>query len=318
MSTILVTGGAGFIGSHLCEKLILLGYNIICLDNFNDCYDPLIKRSNVERSLRHSHYKLIEGDILDGEMVDNLVKQFNIETIIHLAALAGVRRSILTPLDYIDTDIKGTVTLLESCKKHGIKRFIFASSSSVYGNCTSPFREENPLSAQTSPYAAAKHSGELYCRTYHLLYGIPTVCLRFFTVYGPRQRPDMAIHIFTKAIHEGREICIYGDGNSSRDYTYVDDIIDGIVASLNLQRDFEVINLGNSNTVHIMDLVAMIESKLAKPARIRFLPEQPGDVPATCADISKAVDLLGYDPKVKLDEGIERFAAWYEKSSDRS
>lgn len=318
MSTILVTGGAGFIGSHLCEKLILLGHDVICLDNFNDCYDPLIKRSNIERVLRHSQYKLIEGDILDSDLVDSLVKQFNIEVIIHLAALAGVRRSILTPLDYIDTDIKGTVTLLEACKKHGIKRFIFASSSSVYGTCTSPFREDDTLAAQTSPYAAAKYSGELFCRTYHLLYGIPTVCLRFFTVYGPRQRPDMAIHIFTKAIYEGREICIYGNGGSSRDYTYVDDIVDGIIASMNLQSDFEVINLGNSKAVNIMDLVAMIESKLVKPACVRFLPEQQGDVPATCADISKAVKLLGYNPKVKLDEGIEKFTAWYENSSDRT
>ena len=318
MSTILVTGGAGFIGSHLCEKLICLGYDVICLDNFNDGYSPLIKRNNVAKAIRHSQYRLVEGDILDGDLVDNLVKQSEVEAIVHLAALAGVRRSILDPLDYVDVDIKGTVILLEACKKHRIKKFVFASSSSVYGANTAPFKEFDPLSAQTSPYATAKYCGELYCRTYNLLYGIPTVCLRFFTVYGPRQRPDMAIHIFTKAIHEDRELCIYGDGSSSRDYTYIDDIVDGIVSSLNLQHNFEVINLGNSNAINIKNLVEVIESKLAKHARIRFLPEQQGDVPTTCADISKAVNLLGYTPKVKLDEGIERFVNWYENSTNSS
>lgn len=312
MSTVLVTGGAGFIGSNLCEKLLQLGYDVICLDNFNDCYDPSVKRSNVLKALRHSNYKLVEGDILDGVLVEGLMEHSNIETVVHLAALAGVRRSILTPLDYVDVDIKGTVMLLEACKNHDIKRFVFASSSSVYGANISPFRESDPLGAQISPYAAAKYSGELYCRTYNLLYGIQTVCLRFFTVYGPRQRPDMAVHIFTKAIYEGREISIYGDGSSSRDYTYVDDIIDGIVASMNLQRNFEVINLGNSNAVNIMSLMGMIENKLTKHARVRFLPGQQGDVPTTCADISKAASLLGYNPKVKLDEGIERFVDWYE------
>ena len=313
MSTILVTGGAGFIGSHLCEKLLLMGYGVICLDQFNDSYEPDLKRSNIQKVLRHSNYKLVEGDILDGDLVESLMKQSDTEAIVHLAALAGVRRSILTPLDYIDTDIKGTVTLLEACKRVGVKKFIFASSSSVYGTAASPFREEDTPGIQTSPYAAAKYSGELYCRTYSLLYGIQTVCLRFFTVYGPRQRPDMAIHIFTKAISEDREICIYGDGSSSRDYTYVDDIVDGIISSIRLQCDFEVINLGNSSTVNIKSLVEVIEAKLSKIANIHFSPEQQGDVPATCADISKAVSLLGYAPKVKLEEGIEKFVQWYKK-----
>jgi len=312
MSTILVTGGAGFIGSHLCEKLLLQGYEVLCLDNFNDSYDPSIKRSNLGKVLRHSHYKLLEGDILDESLVGSVLKNSKVDAIVHLAALAGVRRSILTPLDYIDVDIKGTVALLEACKNHGVKKFIFASSSSVYGTDPSPFREDAALGAQTSPYAAAKHCGELYCRTYSLLYGIQATCLRFFTVYGPRQRPDMAVHIFTKAISEGHDIFIYGDGSSSRDYTYVDDIVDGITASLDLQKEFEIFNLGNSSTVHIMNLIAMIESKLAKKACIRFLPDQPGDVPTTCADISKAAGMLGYSPKVKLEEGIGRFVSWYE------
>jgi len=318
MSSILVTGGAGFIGSHLCERFLLLGHEVLCLDNFNNSYDPAIKRCNVAKALRHSHYRLVEGDILDESLVGGLLKSSGTDAVVHLAALAGVRRSILTPLDYVDVDIKGTVSLLEACQKYDVKKFIFASSSSVYGASPSPFREDAVLEAQTSPYAAAKHCGELYCRTYSLLYGIQTSCLRFFTVYGPRQRPDMAIRTFTKAISEGRDIFIYGDGSSSRDYTYVDDIVDGITAALDLDRQFEIFNLGNSNAVNIISLVKMLGSKLAKEAHIRFMPEQQGDVPTTCADISKAAALLGYIPKVKLEDGIERFVDWYENCLARS
>lgn len=311
---ILVTGGAGFVGSHLCERLILQGRTVICLDNFNDNYDPAIKRSNIQCCLRHSEFRLVEGDIMDKDLIDRLMTQYNIDTIIHLAALAGVRKSIAAPLNYIDTDIGGTVGLLDAGRKHDIKKFIFASSSSVYGSGATPFSEKDPLRAQISPYAAAKYSAELFCRTYQQLYGFPVVCLRFFTVYGPRQRPDMAVNIFTRAIDEGREISIYGDGTSFRDYTYIDDIIDGIVASIDLQCDFETINLGSSRPVSLLTLVKTIEEKMKKQAHLCFLPDQPGDVPATLADISKAAGMLAYTPKVSLPEGVGLYADWYQRT----
>ena len=313
---ILVTGGAGFIGSHLCERLLSLGSRVICLDNFNDAYDHNIKKKNISAAMSDPGFKLIEGDILDEALVEDIMKQYGVNLIIHLAALAGVRSSICAPLDYVDNDIKGTVTLLEASHKHGIKKFIFASSSSVYGIGETPFREVNTALCQVSPYAAAKYSGELFCRAFYELYGIPTVCLRFFTVYGPRQRPDMAICKFTRAADEGREINIYGNGGSSRDYTYIDDVIDGIVASIRLKCGFEIINLGNSSATGLMELVKVIESKLNKTAKIRFLPDQQGDVPATCADIGKAAALLGFKPKVGLSEGIGRFVDWYKKTTD--
>ncbi len=315
MSHVLVTGGAGFIGSHLCERLLCLGCHVINLDNFCESYDSSIKRNNVLKAIRHTNYRLVEGDILDRTLLDNLAEQSDPDIVIHLAALAGVRRSIENPLDYIDVDIKGTVNLLEVCKKYNIGKFIFASSSSVYGTNSPPFKENDKLELQTSPYAVAKQSGELYCRTYHHLYGIPTACLRFFTVYGPGQRPDMAVHIFTKTIAEGRELYIYGDGASSRDYTYVDDIIDGILSVMQLRLDFEVFNLGNSLPVNIKELIRVIETKLGKQANIKYLPVQPGDVPVTCADISKSAQLLNFHPKIKLEEGIERFVEWYSSLS---
>lgn len=311
--TILVTGGAGFIGSHLCEKLLLLDYSVVCLDNFNDSYNPSIKRGNIQMMLRRPKFRLAEGDILDAAFVDNIMNQYKISIIVHLAALAGVRGSIRAPLEYVETDISGTVMLLEACGKYGIKKFIYASSSSVYGRAETPFREDDVMGPQISPYAAAKYSGEMFCRTYNQLYGFPVVCLRFFTVYGSRQRPEMAIHSFTKAIDEEREIHIYGDGSSTRDYTYIDDITDGIVASINLQCNYEAINLGSSNAVSVLSLIKMIESKLGKTAKLKFLPDQPGDVPATFADNGKAAALLGYRPKVSLEEGVERFVRWYKR-----
>lgn len=310
---ILVTGGAGFIGSHLCERLLGLGCRVVCLDNFNDAYEHNIKRDNIQAALASPGFSLIEGDILDAALVGEIMERYGIDVVVHLAALAGVRSSIRTPLDYVDTDIKGTVTMLEASRKHGVKKFIFASSSSVYGTAATPFSESDTSLLQVSPYAAAKYSGELFCRTFFELYGIPTVCLRFFTVYGPRQRPDMAIHKFTKAILEDREIDIYGNGASSRDYTYIDDIIDGIVASIRLKCGYEVINLGNSSATGILELVKKIETGLNKTAKTRFLPDQQGDVPATFADIGKAAALLGFKPRVSLTEGIARFADWYKK-----
>jgi UDP-glucuronate 4-epimerase len=309
-----VTGGAGFIGSHLCERLLRDGTEVICIDNFNDSYDPCIKRSNLDFCGRCSNFRLIEGSILDTGLIDLVMAMESPEAVVHLAALAGVRDSISNPLDYIDTDVKGTAVMLEACRKSGAGKFIFASSSSVYGNAPTPFREDAYPLLQVSPYASAKYAGELFCRTYNHLYGIPVVCLRFFTVYGPRQRPDMAVYKFTRAVAEERDIDIYGSGSSFRDYTYVDDIVDGIISSISLTCGYEVINLGNSTTTGILDLVAIIEEKLNKKARLNFMPDQPGDVPATRADISKAETLLGYKPKVTLDEGIGRFAEWYMKN----
>lgn len=313
--SILVTGGAGFIGSHLCERLLRMGGKVICLDNLNDAYDHNIKKNNIQAALSDPGFTLVEGDILDAALVEGVMERFGIDTVIHLAALAGVRSSIESPLDYVDTDIKGTVTLLEASRKHAIKKFIFASSSSVYGTAATPFSEADTGLSQVSPYAAAKYSGELFLRTFHDLYGIPTVCLRFFTVYGPRQRPDMAIHKFTRAAAEGRVIDIFGNGGSSRDYTYIDDTIDGIIASIRLKCGFEVINLGNSSATGLSDLVKFIEKSLNKTVKTRFLPDQQGDVPVTFADISKAASLLDYRPKVGLTEGIGRFVDWYEKNN---
>ncbi|MGI6667900.1 MAG: GDP-mannose 4,6-dehydratase [Acetivibrionales bacterium] len=309
--SILVTGGAGFIGSHTCDRLLETGRSVVCLDNFNDSYCPRAKRNNIKDALTNPRFKLVEGDILDVSLIGNILSHTGADTVIHLAALAGVRNSIQAPLDYVDTDIKGTAAMLEACKTFGIRKFIFASSSSVYGLSQIPFREEDASGFQCSPYAVAKYSGELFCRMYTHLYGISTVCLRFFTVYGPRQRPDMAIHKFAKAILEGSEICIFGDGSSSRDYTYIDDIVDGIISSISLNCGFEAINLGNSCQVNIMDLVKIMENVLGKPAKIRFAEKQPGDVPSTCASIGKAAKLLGYRPKVSLEEGLRRFAEWF-------
>lgn len=308
---LLVTGGAGFIGSHLCERLLRSGAEVVCLDNFNDVYDPAMKKRNLDPCVRCSNFRLVDGDILDAEITAAVMEQEAPEVIIHLAALAGVRGSVLDPLKYVDADVKGTVAMLECCRKYGVKKFIFASSSSVYGTCQTPFREENAPTVQVSPYAAAKYSGEVFCRTYSHLYGLPVICLRFFTVYGPRQRPDMAIHTFAGSIIADREIKIFGNGTSIRDYTYVDDVIDGIMSSIELPCTFETINLGNSSTTSIMELVSILESKLGKKANLNFLPAQPGDVPATCADITKAKSILGYDPKVSLEEGIDRFVEWY-------
>jgi UDP-glucuronate 4-epimerase len=314
MNSILVTGGAGFIGSNLCEKLIEQNYQVINIDNFNDYYDPRIKRSNIQKLVLNPDYIHVEGDILNNQLLDDIFKSFNIERVIHLAAIAGVRNSIENPLEYVDTDIKGTVNLLEYCRRYKMRKFIFASSSSVYGSNKLPFREDDHLDLQLSPYAASKYCGELFCKTYNALYGIPIVCLRFFTVYGPRQRPDMVIHKFTRLIDEGREIPVYGEGKSSRDYTYVDDIIEGIIASAKLECNFEVFNLGSSQSIKMMDLIDLIEQKLCKKANKKFLPMQAGDVLHTYADITKSQNILRYRPRTGIEDGINKFIDWYKCS----
>lgn len=315
MKTVLVTGGSGFIGSNLCEKLLALDYNVINLDNFNDYYSPLIKIKNIKNALTNINYKVIDGDIQDKNLLTSIFNLNSIDIIIHLAALAGVRKSITNPLEYIDVDIKGTVNLLECARKYNIKKFIFASSSSVYGQNYLPFKETDIVVSQISPYATAKQSGELFCKTYNNLYGIPIVCLRFFTVYGPRQRPEMAIHNFTRLISENKPISIFGNGTSSRDYTYIDDILDGIISSMNLNSNFEIFNLGNSHPINIEYLVILIEENLNKKALIDYTLMQPGDVTHTFADISKAQKLLNYTPKVSIEKGIEEFINWYKNEN---
>jgi len=312
---ILITGGAGFIGSHLVEKLLAEGKKVICLDNFNNFYDPKIKEKNIARALKHSNFILIRGDILDEKLLDEIFLKYQIQKIIHLAAIPGVRQSLLSPLKYIDVDIKGTINLLKKAKEHKIEQFIFGSSSSVYGiNKKIPFSESDSVNSQISPYAVAKRAAELYCQTYHYLYKIPIIVFRFFTVYGPRQRPEMAIYKFARLISEDKPIQIYGDGTSKRDYTYIDDIIQGVMQAVNKNFDFEIFNLGNSKTVELKKLVEIISSKLGKEAKIEMLPDQLGDVPMTYADISKSKKMLGYNPQTSIEKGVEKFIQWYEKN----
>ena len=308
---ILVTGGAGFIGSHFVEKCLALGHGVAVVDDFNDFYDPAIKRANVAAFAKDA--AIHEADLRDGDAMMRIVRAGRFDTIVHLAARAGVRPSIKDPKLYLDTNIIGTWHLLEAARKAGAPRFICASSSSVYGVLkTAPFREDMALTATISPYAATKLAAEQLCSNYAHLYGMRTINLRFFTVYGPRQRPDLAIHSFTRAIWEGRTIQQFGDGTTRRDYTYIDDILQGMLACLHYEGPLcDVFNLGESETTTLRDLIAGIERALGKKAVIQEMPEQPGDVPLTFADIGKARAQLGYDPKTKLAEGLPRFVEWF-------
>ena len=314
---ILVTGGAGFIGSHLCERLIDLGSNVICIDNFNSFYNPLVKEDNISVIADSKYFKLYRSDITDLPRIEKIFSENNIDIVIHLAARAGVRPSIQDPLLYERVNILGTMNILECCKKYNIPKLIFASSSSVYGgNKKLPFSEEDNVDHPVSPYAATKKAGELICHTYYDLYKISIYCFRFFTVYGPRQRPEMAIHKFTRLMLGGKEIEIYGDGSSSRDYTYIDDVVSGIVSSLDGLKGFEIINLGNSKTVKLIDLVKIIEDVTEKKARLRFTGSQPGDVFATYADIGKAEKMLKYVPETNIREGLKKFVKWYKEKKE--
>ncbi|MCK5614499.1 SDR family NAD(P)-dependent oxidoreductase [Candidatus Pacearchaeota archaeon] len=314
---ILVTGCAGFIGSHVVDRLLSNGKNVVGVDNLDSYYNPSIKMKNIEHNMDNKNFVFYRVDIRDKAEMEQIFEANDIDVIIHLAARAGVRPSIQNPLLYEDVNIKGTLNLLELSEDSGIKNFIFASSSSVYGvNEMVPFSETDMVERSISPYAASKKACETYCYTYHHLYGIPVVCLRFFTVYGPRQRPEMAIHKFTRLIEQGKEIEMYGNGISKRDYTYITDIVDGIIAAIDKRFGYEIINLGDSKVVELQYLISLIEKNLGKKAQIRKLPVQPGDVPITYADISKAETLLGYIPKVSIEEGIENFVKWYrEKKS---
>jgi len=311
--TILVTGGAGFIGSHLCKHLLANGHRVICLDNFDNFYDPSIKEQNIAASLGKSLFDLVRGDIRDQVVLKNIFQENTVDCVVHLAAKAGVRPSIQQPLDYMDVNVNGTVTLLEAMQQAGVRRFIFGSSSSIYGNQTKiPFSETDDVSQPISPYAASKHSGELLCHVYHHLYGMEVACLRFFTVYGPRQRPDLAIHKFTQLALSGQPIPLYGDGGTRRDYTFVADIVRGIEQVVEMPGlGYEIINLGGGQPVTLFEMVKAVEQALGQPLEINFLEKQPGDVEQTHADIRKANALFGYQPSISLLEGVRRFVEWY-------
>ena len=309
---VLVTGAAGFIGSHLSERLLADGWDVVGLDNFDEFYGRDIKEANIAASQANSNFEFIEGDIRDAACVEGVLNKEKIDIIVHLAAKAGVRPSIEDPVSYQDVNINGTVVMLEGAKKFGIKKFVFASSSSVYGNNKKvPFAESDNVDFPISPYAATKKACELICHTYSHLYDIDMSCLRFFTVYGPRQRPDLAIHKFAKLIEAGQAIPVFGDGSMRRDFTYIDDIIDGVAAAMDNCQGYEIYNLGESRPVRLDELIGAIEKALGKKAIINRLPLQPGDVKQTYADVTKAKEKLGYDPKTEISVGLDKFVKWF-------
>jgi UDP-glucuronate 4-epimerase len=309
---LLVTGVAGFIGAHLCTRLGARGDTVVGVDNFDETlYPAALHRRNL--SLIAPPIDFTEGDFLDATLVERLFARHRFDVVVHLGALAGVRPSLAEPERYQRVNVGGTVGLLEACRRHGVARFVFASSSSVYGAHNEvPFRERDPAVRPASPYAASKRAGELFCSTYSDLFGIATTALRFFTVYGPRQRPEMAIHKFARRIQGGQPLPFFGDGSSARDYTYIDDIIDGVVASIDHCGGgvHRVYNLGGTRTTTLARLVELLEQALGRPARLDRQPDQPGDVPITYADVSEAARDLGYAPKVPIEEGLARFCAW--------
>ena len=309
---ILVTGGAGFIGSSVAEKLLARGDEVVVIDCFDEFYDPKIKRRNIEAALKNPAYKLVEGDIRDLELLKGLFRREKFDRVFHLAARAGVRPSIADPLLYEDVNVRGTMNLLEAARENSLPGFIFASSSSIYGNNKKvPFSETDFVDNPVSPYAATKKACELVCHTYHHLYGLNISCLRFFTVYGPRQRPEMAIHKFTRLIDQGKPVPMFGDGSSRRDYTYIDDIADGVIKAIDANFAFEIFNIGESQTTELRTLIELIEKNLGKKAIIEQLPDQPGDVEVTYADITKSKKMLGYNPRTKVEEGVPKFVEWY-------
>lgn len=325
MNTILVTGGAGFIGSSLVDKLLEKGNKVVVIDNFNDYYDPKLKEKNImdimenmdKLNMDHDNLKIYRQDIRNAIKTDEVLKNYKIDIIIHLAAMAGVRYSIEAPQIYYDVNVNGTLNLLECVRKNNIKKLIFGSSSSVYGNNKKiPFSEDDSVDHPISPYAASKKACELLCYAYHYLYDIDIACLRFFTVYGPRQRPDLAIHKFTKAIILEEPVPIYGNGLTERDYTYIDDIVDGIMKTINwIKKEdnrYEIFNLGESRTIPLNEMVAIIEKILCKKANTYHFPMQDGDMERTFADISKASKFLGYFPNKTFEDGVVEFIKWFE------
>ncbi len=309
---VLVTGGAGFIGSHVCETLLKRGDQVTIVDDLNDFYSPSIKHNNLKDISKTGNYNFYQYDIRDAKKMREVFYQIKPDAIIHLAARAGVRPSLLSPILYEEVNVIGTLNLLELCREFPVKNFVFASSSSVYGiNSKLPFSENDPINQPISPYATTKRTGELLAFNYSYLYKIPITCLRFFTVYGPRQRPEMGIHKFVRKVINDEVIEVYGDGNSKRDYTYIDDIVNGVIAALDKPNPFMIYNLGESSPISLSDLISIIEEVIGKKAKLKFLEDQLGDVPVTFADISLAQRELGFEPKVDLKTGLANFVRWY-------
>ncbi len=309
----LVTGGAGFIGSHLCERLLGAGHSVWAFDDLNAFYDPRLKQQNIrEIQALAQPFEFVQGDVTDRAALDELFAAARFDQVIHLAARAGVRPSLLEPALYQRVNVEGTVQVLESARTHGVRKVILASSSSVYGvNSKVPFSETDPIFSAISPYAASKLACESLGHVYHHVYGLDVAMLRFFTVYGPRQRPDLAIHKFARLISADKPVPVFGDGSTSRDYTYITDILDGVMACTTRDFGYEIFNLGESQTVKLNQLIELLEQALGRKAVRETLPAQPGDVPLTCADISKARSELGYRPRVRIETGIPLFIEWF-------
>lgn len=321
MTTYFITGGAGFIGSTLSERLLKEGNRVVAIDNFCDFYNPKIKENNVKELLKNENFKLYRKDIRDKQAIKEIFDDNNIDIVMHLAAMAGVRPSIENPILYQEVNCMGTQNILEEMKNHNVKNLVMASSSSVYGNCKEvPFREDMVVDFAISPYAATKKANEVMTHVYHKLFNMNVVMLRFFTVYGPKQRPDLAINKFTRFMLNNEEIPMFGDGTTSRDYTYIDDIVDGIVKSCNYaltnEDVYEILNIGNSSPTSLKEMINTIAKVLNVEPKIKQLPMQPGDVDRTYADVSKAKELIGYEPKTTFEEGIKKFVEWYKQNID--
>ncbi|MBT3478907.1 MAG: SDR family NAD(P)-dependent oxidoreductase [Candidatus Marinimicrobia bacterium] len=315
--SVLVTGGSGFIGSHLTDQLLAAGNKVVCLDNLNEFYNPRIKELNRSSHSDYDEYTFVKGDIRDSELVSQLFEKNDFEVVVHLAAMAGVRPSIEDPLLYTDVNINGTQTLLEAMQKSNVQKFLFASSSSVYGNNKkTPFSEDDIVDFQISPYGATKKMGEVMCYTYHHLSEIPTSCLRFFTVYGPRQRPEMAIHKFTRMMKRGEAIPFFGDGSTARDYTYIDDIINGIFGAMNAEDQYAIYNLGNSEPVKLDELVHVIGERVGVDPKLERQALPAGDVLQTFSDVSRAKSRLDYEAQISIDVGVSRFVDWYDEMTE--
>ena len=321
MKTYFITGGAGFIGSTLSKKLIEQGNKVVTIDNFCDFYNPKIKEDNVKELLQNENFKLYRADIRDRQAIKEIFDENNIDIVMHLAAMAGVRPSIENPILYQEVNCMGTQNILEEMREHDVKNGVFASSSSVYGNCKEvPFREDMIVDYAISPYAATKKANEVMAHVYHKLFDMNIVMLRFFTVYGPKQRPDLAINKFTRLMLEDKEIPMFGDGTTSRDYTYIDDIVDGIIKAcdycMSNKKVYEILNLGNSSPTTLKEMINIIGEVLGRKPKIKQMPMQPGDVERTYADISKTKKLIGYQPKITFKEGIENFVKWYKENEN--
>jgi UDP-glucuronate 4-epimerase len=312
-TSILVTGGAGFIGSHLVERLLTTtDRRVVVLDNFNDFYAPARKQQNLAGVRSHPRFALVAGDVADEQAVDRVWREHRVSDVIHLAAHAGVRPSLERPLPYVDANVRGTLVLLEAARRHGCRRFLSASSATVYGNdAPVPFREDRLGRTPASPYGVTKRAAELMCRLYYDLYRVPVLSLRFFSAYGPRLRPDLAMCIFARAILDERPLPLFGGGTAERDFTYIDDIVNGVVAALASDAVGDEVNLGNNRPIAIRRIVELLEAAIGKPARIDALPEKPGEMRITCADVSKAAQLFGYEPRVPIEQGIVHFVRWY-------